>query len=98
MTEKPVAWGRVIDGKAVTISLRRTIANDEPLYTAPATSPAANKLLYSPLHMEDAEIDKALSSTTPTTRDTFYSILKNYIPGEVIDQAWQELREAGVVP
>lgn len=34
----------------------------------------------------------------PATRDTFYSILKNYIPGEVIDQAWQELREAGLVP
>lgn len=33
-----VAWGRVIDGKAVTISLVRTEANDEPLYAAPAQS------------------------------------------------------------
>ena len=31
---KPVAWGRVIDGKAVTVSLVRTPANDEPLYAA----------------------------------------------------------------
>lgn len=39
-----------------------------------------------------------LLSSAPATRDAFYSILKNYIPGEVIDQAWQELREAGLVP
>ena len=31
---KPVAWGRVIDGKAITVSLERTPANDEPLYAA----------------------------------------------------------------
>ncbi len=32
---KPVAWGRVISGKAVTLSRERTPANDEPLYTHP---------------------------------------------------------------
>ena len=31
----PVAWGRVIDGKAVTVSRDWTAANDEPLYAAP---------------------------------------------------------------
>jgi len=31
----PVAWGRVIDGKAVTVSLEKTAANDEPLYAGP---------------------------------------------------------------
>lgn len=30
----PVAWGRVVDGKAVTVSLEWTPANDEPLYAA----------------------------------------------------------------
>ena len=33
-----VAYGRVIGGKAVTISLERTPANDEPLYAAPVSS------------------------------------------------------------
>jgi hypothetical protein len=28
----PAAWGRVIGGKAVTVSLERTDANDEPLF------------------------------------------------------------------
>lgn len=32
---EPVAWGRVIDGKAVTVSLEWTPANDEPLYANP---------------------------------------------------------------
>ena len=34
----PVAWGRVIGNKAVTVSLNRTGANDEPLYAAPASN------------------------------------------------------------
>jgi hypothetical protein len=32
---EPAAWGRVIDGKAVTVSRERTPANDEPLYATP---------------------------------------------------------------
>lgn len=35
---EPAAWGRMINGKAVTISLQRTDANDEPLYSAPCAS------------------------------------------------------------
>jgi hypothetical protein len=35
---KPVAWGRVIDGKAITVSLQRTGSNDEPLYAGPSVS------------------------------------------------------------
>lgn len=31
----PVAWGRVINGKAVTVSREWTPANDEPLYATP---------------------------------------------------------------
>lgn len=37
---KPAAWGRMIDGEAVTVSRIRTGANDEPLYAAPP-APAA---------------------------------------------------------
>lgn len=32
---EPVAWGRMIDGKAATVSLAWTPANDEPLYASP---------------------------------------------------------------
>lgn len=35
VSAEPAAWGRVIDGKAVTVSLECTPANDEPLYTSP---------------------------------------------------------------
>lgn len=38
------AWGRVIDGKAVTVSRERTPANDEPLYTAPLVRGDREKL------------------------------------------------------
>lgn len=31
------AWGRVIDGKAVTVSLERSPANDEPLFATQTT-------------------------------------------------------------
>lgn len=36
---EPVAWGRVIDGKAVTVSLEWTPANDEPLYAGVVQAP-----------------------------------------------------------
>lgn len=39
--QEPVAWGRVIGGKAMTISRERTPANDTPLYTAPPIPPPA---------------------------------------------------------
>ena len=32
---EPVAFGRVINGKAITLSFERTPANDDPLYAAP---------------------------------------------------------------
>lgn len=43
---EPVAWGRVIDGKAVTVSLTWTPANDEPLYAAlaPATEDGGREI------------------------------------------------------
>lgn len=40
-------------------------------------------------------IEVALSASN---REAFYTILNKYIPQQSIDQAWQELREAGLVP
>lgn len=39
--QEPVAWGRVIGGRAITISRERTPANDTPLYAAPQKPPPA---------------------------------------------------------
>lgn len=39
----------------------------------------------------------SIEGLTPAPRDAFYAILSRYIPQETIDQAWQDLREAGVV-
>lgn len=43
---------------------------------------------------------RALCKAIPLlpNRETFYSILTKFIPQEVIDEAWQELKEARLVP
>lgn len=45
------------------------------------------------------DVEEVAWSVQPGTgvRETFYTILKKYIPQGPIDQAWQELKEAGLV-
>lgn len=45
-----------------------------------------------------AMLDAAPVPQTDGARQAFYSVLTKYIPQQSIDQAWQELREAGLVP
>lgn len=47
--------------------------------------------------LEAIETLKVTTSNPTPDRDAFYVILRNYIPSETIDQAWQELREAELV-
>lgn len=38
---------------------------------------------------------RSVDGPMPAQRDAFYAILTRYVPQEPIDQAWQEIKQAG---
>lgn len=78
---KPVAWGRVIDGKAVTVSLARTGANDEPLYAVPPSSKPAGREHLTVETME-ADFDEWRKTLTVVDRPSNFEIYsQGYVGG-----------------
>lgn len=64
--QKPAAWGRMIDGEAITVSRIRNGANDEPLYATPA-SPEQHDAIY--LRGWDEGIEAAIDTMPSTAED-----------------------------